>query len=198
MYIFTIGCQTTLATNLWRSDYNTSQLDLSQSYWKNSTVMLHHPICEMKKKFIIDTITINNVNNENKLFISFDGNGDISELTAYGAVIGSVKPPETLETDSSKSNTTHIHDRHDVDMKFIDLFISINSNFFILNPRSTFSWQIYLIRVCLELESVPVIENTDIYVQNTNDFSDKFHNRKNLWVNFVSIVNVYNEIKNIL
>ena len=36
-----------------------------------------------------------------------------------------------------------------VDRKFLDLFLSIHGDFFLLNPRSSFSWQVYVVRVCL-------------------------------------------------
>ena len=35
------------------------------------------------------------------------------------------------------------------DLKFVDMFVAIHSDLFILNPRSTFSWEIYLVRLCL-------------------------------------------------
>ena len=33
--------------------------------------------------------------------------------------------------------------------KFLDLFLSIHGDYFLLNPRSSFSWQVYVVRVCL-------------------------------------------------
>ena len=36
-----------------------------------------------------------------------------------------------------------------VDKKFLDLFLSIHGDFYVLNPLSTFSWQAYVVRVCL-------------------------------------------------
>ena len=36
-----------------------------------------------------------------------------------------------------------------VDKKFLDLFLSIHGDFYLLNPLSTFSWQVYVVRVCL-------------------------------------------------
>lgn len=38
----------------------------------------------MKKQFIIDTMNINNVNSNNKLFIAFSGVRDVSNLINYG------------------------------------------------------------------------------------------------------------------
>lgn len=159
----------------------------------------------MNKNFIVDIIKLNNVNysdseniknhldsienensnnnNENsKLFISFDGRGDISEFIKSGAVFTSVI-----------DNTLY----HDIDKKFIDLFISINSKFFILNPRSTFSWQVYLIRICLGLESVPILNNKDLYVRSNSD-NLAYQKDGLLWVSWVSVVEIYDKIKNII
>ncbi len=78
------------------------------------------------------------------------------------------------------------------------MFLSIHSEFFILNPRSTFSWQIYIIRVILGLESVPVLEDFDVFVKtyspqdlvgcefkNMSAAKSDYHS---FWVSFLSII----------
>jgi hypothetical protein len=42
-----------------------------------------------------------------------------------------------------------------VDDQFVDLLVAMHSDLFIMNPKSTFSWQVYIVRVALALESVP-------------------------------------------
>jgi hypothetical protein len=78
------------------------------------------------------------------------------------------------------------------------MFVSIHSEFFILNPRSTFSWQIYVIRVILGLESVPVLEDFDVFVKayapkdlvgcefkNITAVKPDYHS---FWVSYLSII----------
>jgi hypothetical protein len=77
-----------------------------------------------------------------------------------------------------------------VDKKFLDMFLAMNSRFFVLNPRSTFSWQVYLIRLCLGLESVPILKNKDVYVDNEQEYGGL----KGLWVGWLSVVEAYNDI----
>jgi len=77
--------------------------------------------------------------NNTKLFVAYDGSGDISDYRDYHAVFSTVLLKRHPELASSSSSSTIL--------KHIDMMIAMHSNLFILNPRSTFSWQIYVIRV---------------------------------------------------
>ena len=59
--------------------------------------------------------------------------------------------------------------------------------FFILDPRSTFSWQMFVIRTVLGLESVPILKNKDLFVINSKE-SDRFTDSEGLWVSWVNII----------
>ena len=67
--------------------------------------------------------------------------------------------------------------------KFLEMFMAIHSDFFIMNPRSTFSFEVFVIRTCLGLESVPVMKDKDFYVK----ASDSISLKDPLWVTFGSI-----------
>ena len=60
-----------------------------------------------------------------------------------------------------------------VSPKFLNLFLAIHGDFFVLNPQSTFSWQVYVVRCILGLESVPVLKNNGYLVK-----ADIFQHRK--------------------
>ena len=70
--------------------------------------------------------------------------------------------------------------------KYVDIHMAIHGDFFILNPRSTFSWQVLLIRLCLGLESVPTLINSDLYLQDKKEYEAMHRDR--LWVSYSSIV----------
>ena len=86
-------------------------------------------------------------------------------------------------------------DRHTLhsktDKRFLDMFIAINSEFFVMNPMSTFSLEIYIIRLCLSLRSVPVIKNNDFYMRKVPD-EIKSENRDGLWVSWLSVIDAKN------
>ena len=65
--------------------------------------------------------------------------------------------------------------------------------FFVLNPISTFSWQVFVVRKCLGLDSVPILTDNDFYLQTRKHF--KISNRDGLWVSFVSIAEAANDIR---
>jgi hypothetical protein len=159
-----------------KSDYSPLELPMVDAAWNNNLIR-NHPLCDMTGPFINNTIKMHSLN-MNKLFISFDGRGDVSDLVSMGAVFSSL-------LDTSKNSYLMA-----VDKKFLDMFLAMNSHFFVLNPRSTFSWQVYLIRLCLGLESVPILKNKDVYVSDEQDYGGV----KGLWVSWSSVVEAYNDI----
>jgi hypothetical protein len=105
-----------------------------------------------------------------KLFVAFDGHGDVSSYQIHKAVFSKV-----LEK----------HDQHgQTPMKFVDMFVAMHADFFIQNPRSTFSLQIYMVRLCLGLKSVPLMRNNDLFVQRVP--ADLQAANRPLWVSWVS------------
>ena len=103
--------------------------------------------------------------------------GDISAYRKHGVVF----------SDVMKKNNKHTN----IEMKFVDMFIAIHGDFFILNPRSTFSWEIYLIRICLGLESVPIVRNNDVYFRKVPD--DLIASNRPLWASWTSVIDAFYE-----
>ena len=105
---------------------------------------------------------------KSKLFVAYDGSGGCDDYKAAGAVFSSVL-------------NGHPEIQVDFDSKFLDMFLGIHSDLFILNPHSSVSWQIFLVRVILSLPSIPKIKNSDFYLQTRSG-------TRNLWVSWSSVL----------
>lgn len=71
-------------------------------------------------------------------------------------------------------------------MKFVDMFLAMHSDLFLLNPRSTLSWQVYVIRVMLGQVSVPVLRGNDFYCNKVPE--SLRYDRRPLWVSWTSVI----------
>ena len=171
------GCSKVLSSALKTSDYNTAELPMNNSEWSGD-LNKKHPLCEMSGSFVTDVVHMHQKQN-NQFFISFDGRGDISTLKALGAVFSSVL--------DSTPQFSHLQ------KKYVDIHMAIHGDFFILNPRSTFSWQVLLIRLCLGLESVPTLINSDLYLQDKKEYEAMHRDR--LWVSYSSIVQAAKDLR---
>jgi hypothetical protein len=131
------------------------------------------------------------------MFVAFDGRGDVSDYRQINAVFSSDVDFSSSSASSSLVPThwsapgstaaptpLHISDVNNIDKKFVDMFVAMMSEFFILNPRSTFSWEIYLIRLALGLSSVPVMTDKDLYVQHPEE--SRQNNLTGLWVSWTA------------
>lgn len=161
-------------------DYSVYELPMYHTDW-NTNLLRQHPLCEMRLNFVLEIMKLCNQTNTN-LFVAYDGDGDISEYINYGAIF-------------SKVLTEKHHDISIASLKYIDMLVAMHSNLFILNPRSTFSWQIYVIRVCLGLQSVPIIKNNDFFMQRKWEIKVA---KRPQWVSWTSVVSAYNSISNLI
>ena len=173
-------CSKFLSSSLKISDYNTAEMPMKNKEW-SADLRKKHPLCEMSGSFVTEVVSMHQRQN-NQLFVSFDGRGDVSTLKALGAVFSSVL--------DSAPEFSHVQ------RKFVDMHMALHGDFFILNPRSTFSWQILLIRLCLGLESVPTSINSDFYLQDKKEY--KTMHRDKLWVSYSSIVQAAKDLRKIL
>lgn len=170
------GCSKIFAQSTTPRDFSSLQIPLNHSVW-NQNLAKFHPLCEMTYEFVNEIIKINF--QESKIFVAFDGKGEISDYVNHHAFF-------LKDFDFSKYNDgQHLNHK---ELAFLDIFISIHSSFFILNPRSTFSWQIFVIRSILSLSSLPTIETNDIYLQKIPD--DLISANRSLWVSWYSILKV--------
>merc|ERR1711937_785065 len=58
-------------------------------------------------------------------------------------------------------------------LKVLDMLMALNSELFIINPRSTLSWQVYLVRSILKLPSVPNMTEKDFYCMEKSVYTDR-------------------------
>jgi hypothetical protein len=162
------GCSKVLQANSKPSDFSPRQLPMQHPEWSGNLAQ-HHPLCEMSYSFLSETLALNGRNNS-KVFVAFDGRGGIQDyVDSKRAVFSNVL------------DESHAFQQLSVDRKYVDMLVAIHSDFFLLNPRSTFSWQIYLVRLCLALPSVPILKTNDFYLQSADEMKGR-----GLWVSWWS------------
>jgi hypothetical protein len=173
------GCNKLMATSLDITEFSPYQLPMNNSeFWNKNTLAVNHPLCEMRANFVLETMTMNH-RNGSQIFLAFDGRGDISDYEAIDVVL-------------SKHFAGADKDKISAEMKFLDMFIAMHGDFFVLNPLSTFSWEIYLIRLCLGLESVPVVETRDIYFMTPTWWEYYKRRPTDWWVSWTSVIDAHN------
>jgi hypothetical protein len=175
------GCAKAFAPATVLADMSPDELPMGRPEWRGN-LRKSHPLCNMAADFVLDIMKLNHRNPQHsQIFVSFDGRGDVNDLKAIGAVFSSA-------IDGTPAAAIH----KQADKKFLDMFMAMHGDFFILNPRSTFSWQVYLIRVCLALESAPILRNTDLYVQDPGSYQKM--NRSGLWVSWTSVLEAHSRL----
>ena len=192
------GCSKLLFEETTLDDFDPQQLPMNRSEWNNN-LQQSHPICEFPMNFIKNTIELNldkksKKKQQHPIFIAWDGRGNIDEY------LSSI-PPAIFSSDIVSTSHSTLSDNQGKEWrKFVDMMVSMHGTLFILNPRSTFSWAIYIVRVMLDLKSVPVMKSKDIYCTRKSIYE----NRKNetigydgLWVSWTSVQEAMNEINNI-
>jgi len=164
------GCNKLLSENTHVADFEGTGLPMHSHEWSGN---LHHghPLCEMSLPFVNHTMQLHS-RAHTKIFVAFDGVGDVALYRKHHAVFSGV-----LEKH-------HAHSR--LPRKYLDMFLAMHGGFFIMNPRSTFSWQIFMIRVCLDLPSVPILKNNDVFLQKVPE--DLIAGHRPLWVSWMSVM----------
>jgi len=171
------GCNKLFSQVSRPADFPSDQIDMNHPSW-NGNLRNYHPICEMPSSFALNTIAINN-RSSHHYFIAYDGRGSVDDYISLNATF-STNLDGLLFPEMISSNAR----------KFVDMFVAINGDFFILNPYSTYSFQIYAVRVCLGLESVPIMAHRDIYFKEQKDYTSG-----KLWVSWTSLRSAYEKIK---
>lgn len=171
------GCSKILAYVTQPSDYAPDEIPADMPEWKG-WLARDHPLCSMPLSMVLEVQKLRHRNNS-ALFVAYDGAGDVENYHKHGAVFSNL-------LDKGEGNPpTHPKEHR----KFVDMFIAMHGDLFILNPRSTFSWQVYLIRVCLALESVPIIKGNDVYMQKVP--IDLINANRTMWVSWTSVIDAY-------
>ena len=164
--MFEGACSYVLGTTTQAQDYSINELPMTHPEWKNN-LETNHPICEMSYSFVTETLKMHH-RDKSKLFVAHDGSGNCDDYKAGGAIFSSVLKD-------------HPEIQLDFDYKFLDMFLAMHSDLFIMNPYSTFSWQVFLVRVILSLDSLPKIKNSDFYLQSQSI-------NHYLWVSWCSVI----------
>jgi len=154
------GCSKLLSAETTPAEYNPKQLPMDSPEWVGNLGKAH-PVCEYTLSFVhkIIALYMQQTNKGNfdaatmPIFLAWDGRGSVDDYRTGGQTALSVdhvkKEELTLDGDT---------------LKLLDMFVAMHADLFILNPRSTFSWQIYCARVIWGLPSVPVMEGKDLFV----------------------------------
>lgn len=163
------------------SDFSDKEIPMDKQYW--SHLYAKHPLCHMAYDFVFDVMVMNHRTNQS-LFISHDGDGGLDDYQAHkhhaitSNDIDTKKFPMFTHTDSRK---------------FLDMFLAIHGDFFILNPRSSFSWCVYVVRVALGLSSVPVVKNRDLFFQSDREYHNRMDSRG--WVGYANIIDTMEQLR---
>jgi hypothetical protein len=137
--------------------FNGSEIPLRGAYWedihpsangkiareiKEGRMSSSHPLCSMELSFVRDTQAMHSRSNQ-PIYLASDGQGILSDYInshdVAGTAIGRPKP----QWEDGKV------------VKYFDMFMLLNADFALLNPRSTFSWEVFVVRAALGLLSVP-------------------------------------------
>lgn len=147
--------------------------------WKKLS-NVSHPLCSMDLDFVRKVQTMNNRPNQ-RIFLAYDGYGSIEEYLKVKAI----------DTSALDASLFPMFGQLEL-RKFLDMFLAIHGDFFILNPRSTYSWYVYVVRTALGLESVPTIRNRDLFFYSDEEYEQHMDGQR--WVTQQDIVE---EMKNI-
>lgn len=156
------------------SEYSSLELPMGSPLWDPASLRRSHPLCDMPATFVHDVLDMHN-RNDSRLFLAYDGQGGLGSYASWRPPVLSIGLPASLQITAG-------------DLKFLDLFISMHGDFFVANPLSTFSWEIFVVRVCLGLESVPIIVTNDIYMMHMEGFNHYKRNVSDRWVSWTSII----------
>lgn len=173
-----------------RTDFSSDQLPMDHPSW-SSLSNVSHPLCSMDLDFVRQIQAMNGRANQ-KIFLAYDGYGDISDYMKVGAA---VLRDADIESFPRFKDQADCHERKKCydNRKFLDMFLAIHGDFFILNPRSTYSWYVFVVRCALGLKSVPLIRNRDLFFYSDEDYENFFGGKR--WVGHYDIIRVMSELR---
>jgi hypothetical protein len=149
------------------SDLDAAEMPLGASEWQVN-LSVEHPLCNYPLHFVEGVVELyvqaqaqaqaqsTGVARNSKdvpIFLAWDGRGSVDDYRSRAK-------PAVIAADEGRLKSMP-EDR----VKLVDMLVSMNAELFVLNPRSTFSWQIYLVRVILGLPSVPSMQHKDVFCE---------------------------------
>jgi hypothetical protein len=163
-------CTQITASRSKQNDYPSAEISMKQEHWSIG----EHPMCAMRLPFVRDIEALSNRTSlKNGLFVITDVHetNKAVENVSYSMEYG-------LGSNRHKDKSTAAS----IQRQQIAMFVSMNADFFILNPTSLLSWNIFLMRSLLGFDSVPVLLGRDIFFNPVPVGTD------GLWVNWKSII----------
>lgn len=180
------GCSKIMAVNVALSSFSPKEIDMKDAHW-SGPINISHPMCELPASFVGATISVNKRNKLRPIFVAHDGNADCSDLHSMGARFShgprayDVKQSSVVDgaslnsTDSSTEYrsgratdaTLHV----DMDTLYLDMMLAIHADLFLLNPASTLSWTVFVVRAALGLDSVPALRQRDFYLRGPSEIN---------------------------
>jgi hypothetical protein len=176
-----------------KTDFSPDELPMDHPSW-NALSNLSHPLCSMNLDFIQQTQAINHRSNQ-QIFLAYDGYGDISHYLKAGAAVltdADLAPfPQFRDHPECQQKRKCFDNR-----KFLDMFLAIHGDFFVLNPRSTYSWYVFVVRTALGLKSVPMVRNRDLLFYSDKDYEVLMDGKR--WVGHYDIARMMNSLENLI
>jgi|MDTB01.3.fsa_nt_gb hypothetical protein len=176
------GCAHLFDVNLEKSKcaYLANQIAINSTAWH---IAGSSALCIMDATFVSDTMLLHgrdmkrrkgykvNGKEAHPVYLAWDGKGSIDSYVALDTDY--VLSADFRENHSAKElKEAGIH-HSDALLKFVDMYMAINADLFLLNPRSTFSFEIYAIRTILGLNSVPILNDKDVYMLSENEYLER-------------------------
>ena len=178
-------------------------LPFNLTEWLASPGKPQHPLCSITPSFLMKSFALHHRHypNLSNTFIACDGQTDIESFRQVGGInLGTIQEIVQNLTEGIPLNQTVLayyspqlnltplyqlpyHFRHL--SKYLDMILLMHANFCVLNPISTVSLQVYLIRMGLGLESIPFIRNNDIFQL---PLESLIHSNRSLWVSHFSLL----------
>lgn len=157
------------------------QIPLSSRAWKAHS---SKALCFMNASFIRDTVIYNGRKDtlSQPIFMAWDGQGESIDLNAQGLKI--------ILSNSSQISEELLN-LEGISQLIVDKFVTINAGFSILNPASTFSFEIFIMRSILGLDSVPTPPTKDLYLQYRVEYEESTtRDWDGMWVSWKTIKHV--------
>lgn len=176
-------CDLVLQSNVQPSSL--SPLDIPQSgnpEWEKHQVAA---LCSMRLSFIQATQLLHHQQNQ-KIYLASDGSHDMEYMSASNAVLlQKIVWPSELGSAGI------------IDEKYLDMFVAIHARLFVLNPRSTVSWIVFVVRAALGLQSVPIPSINDMFLMKLpQEFEAE--GRTIEWVSWASVLKASARLSSLL
>jgi hypothetical protein len=163
--------------------FSPSEFPMDHPSWRDFVELNKtHPICSMTLDFFQAIQKLNNRANQ-PIFLMHDGQEAFKEFESHshGVILSSYI--DTRLFPMFKTLQSRL---------YLDMFMAILGDFFVMNSLSTFSWSIFVVREALGIKTVPTYNPK--YSRNYKDSKEFRQSNKTAWVEAYDIVKASLEI----